>query len=475
MVVGIKALHGREKSGKMERRRKIERNQRKERWNRKSVFLREEYIMRKETAAGWLTAILTCALLTGCGSQAAGAARTAAAIESQAGSTEEIADHSEEKAEKPRVVLHQEEMGKETERSESEAGTEPEPETDTPDPYADLLKDPEVMAANKIYAKETAEPGKTRIVFAGDILFDSHYAIMASLLKRGQGIEGGISADLLSIMRNADIFMVNNEFPYTNRGMPTDGKKFTFRADPKYASWLFDMGADLVSLANNHAYDYGEVSLTDTLDTLESIGMPYVGAGRNLEEAVKPVSFIANGKKFTFISATQIERLNPPDTKGATETSPGVFRCLDITKLLEVIGEARADSDYVIVYIHWGTEGTDKLDHWQTEQAAQIAAAGVDLIIGDHPHVLQPIGYVGEVPVVYSLGNYLFNSKSLDTCLVEAVFGTEGLESLQFIPAKQENCRVTKAEGAEKDRILAYMREISPETLIDDNGFITAR
>ena len=77
--------------------------------------------------------------------------------------------------------------------------------------------------------------------------------------------------------------------------------------------------------------------------------------------------------------------------------------------------------------------------------------------------------------MVYSLGNYLFNSKTLDTCLMEAVVGDEGLESLQFIPAKQSNCRVTKAEGAEKDRILAYMREISPETLIDDNGFITAR
>lgn len=154
--------------------------------------------------------------------------------------------------------------------------------------------------------------------------------------------------------------------------------------------------------------------------------------------------FIANGKKFTFISATQIERLNPPDTKGATETSPGVFRCLDITKLLEVIGEARADSDYVIVYIHWGTEGTDKLDHWQTEQAAQIAAADVDLIIGDHPHVLQPIGYVGEVPVVYSLGNYLFNSKSLDTCLVEAVFGTEGLESLGSLSRQSRKTAVSR-------------------------------
>lgn len=66
-----------------------------------------------------------------------------------------------------------------------------------------------------------------------------------------------------------------------------------------------------MSLANNHAYDYGEVSLTDTLDTLEAIGMPYVGAGRNLDEAVKPVSFIANGRKITFVSATQIERTLP--------------------------------------------------------------------------------------------------------------------------------------------------------------------
>lgn len=92
----------------------------------------------------------------------------------------------------------------------------------------------------------------------------------------------------------------------------------------------------------------GEVSLTDTLDTLEAIGMPYVGAGRNLDEAVKPVSFIANGRKITFVSATQIERTLPPDTKGATETTPGVFRCLEINKLLEVISAAKADSDFDI-------------------------------------------------------------------------------------------------------------------------------
>ena len=91
-----------------------------------------------------------------------------------------------------------------------------------------------------------------------------------------------------------------------------------------------------------------------------------------------------------------------------------------------MISAAKADNNFVIVYIHWGTEGTDKLDHWQQEQAPQIAAAGADLIIGDHPHVLQPIGYQGDVPVVYSLGNYLFNSKTLDSCLVEAVIEMRG-------------------------------------------------
>lgn len=428
-------------------------------------------MMRRKIAVICGAVLLAVVLLGGCSSVASGTVRTTAAVEvSQETKTAEPAENSDTTqesvdsktgGEKPHVVLQQ----NETESSEAETGSA--------DPYADLLKDPEVMAANKIYVKATAETGKTRIVFAGDILFDSHYAIMASLLKRGQGIEGGISADLLSIMRSADIFMVNNEFPYTTGGAPTAGKKFTFRADPKYASWLFDMGADLVSLANNHAYDYGEVSLTDTLDTLEAIGMPYVGAGRNLDEAVKPVSFIANGRKITFVSATQIERTLPPDTKGATETTPGVFRCLEINKLLEVISAAKADSDFVIVYIHWGTEGTDKLDHWQQEQAPQIAAAGADLIIGNHPHVLQPIGYQGDVPVVYSLGNYLFNSKTLDSCLVEAVIGDEGLESLRFIPAKQSNCRVAKAEGAEKERIINYMRSISPEAVIDDEGYIT--
>ena len=339
--------------------------------------------------------------------------------------------------------------------------------------YASLLSDPQRCREENVYPKETADPNEISLVFAGDILFDDQYAIMAKMRQRGGGIAQSISVELLEQMRSADIFMVNNEFPYTDRGEPVPDKTFTFRARPEYAGYLTDMGADIVSLANNHAYDYGEVSLTDTLDVLDGIGMPHVGAGRNLQEASRPLYFVANDMKIAILSATQIERMDNPSTKGATEDSPGVFRCREIDLLLQRIREAKENSDFVIVFIHWGTESTDEIDWAQEEQAPLIAEAGADLIIGAHPHVLQPIGYCGNVPVVYSLGNFLFNSKPLDSCLVKAVLNENGLKSLQFIPARQQDCSVSMCSGAEKERVLSYMRSISPQINMDDDGFIT--
>ncbi len=322
---------------------------------------------------------------------------------------------------------------------------------------------------------EPEEDGEVNIVFAGDINFDERYAIMASMIQRGEGVNGGFSDDVLEVMRSADICMVNNEFPYSNRGEPTENKEYTFRARPEYASYLSDMGVDIVALANNHASDYGEISLLDTLDTLDSIGISHVGAGRNLEEASSPYYFTVKGKTFAFIAATQIEKNADPSTKGATETSAGVFRCVNDEKLLEVIAGAKKTADFVIVYIHWGTESTAEPDWMQLDAAPRIAEAGADLIIGDHPHVLQPVTYCGDVPVVYSLGNFLFNSRSLDTCLVRVTFTDEGLTGFQFIPARQSNCRVFLAEESEKDRILQYMRDISPTVTIDDEGYISKK
>ncbi|MEI3215608.1 MAG: CapA family protein [Lachnospiraceae bacterium] len=324
----------------------------------------------------------------------------------------------------------------------------------------------------EVYLAECESQDAVTLLFAGDILMDDHYAVMSTYHNRGNDINQAFDQGLLEQMRNADIFMINNEFTFTGRGTPTVNKKFTFRANPGNVSMYEEMGVDIVSVANNHIYDYGEVSLLDTLDTLEQAEIPYVGAGRNLQEAMTPVYYIANGMKIAFVSATQIERNSVPDTKEATQDSAGVLRCMNPHNLLLTIEEAKKNSDYVILYIHWGTESQEAIDWLQEQQAPIYAQAGVDLIIGDHPHCLQKMDSVEGVPVIYSLGNFWFNSRTQNSCVVKVALRAGEMESFQFIPCRQSDCRTVLLTGQEKTEVLDYMRTISPNVTIDEEGYV---
>lgn len=360
-------------------------------------------------------------------------------------------------------------------RDEEEDGSETEEAAETPvddSRYADVLQDEAYMEEHNIYAKEAFSEEYVTLLFAGDILFDPNYSVMAKVLQNGGDIGNGIAPDLIGEMQSADIMMLNNEFAYSDRGAPTPEKQFTFRARPDSVAYLTDMGVDIVSLANNHAYDYGEQALLDSLQILQAEGIPYVGAGVNEQEASAPVYFIINDMKIAFISATQIERLDNPDTKGATETSPGVFRCFNGEKLMQTVAQAKEESDFVVVYIHWGTENQEETDWLQNKQAPELVEAGADLIIGDHPHILQRIEIIDGVPVIYSLGNFWFNSKPLDTGMVKVTISEEGLQSFQFIPCQQVNCRTSMLEGEEKSRVLGEMRRMSGNVQIDEDGYV---
>lgn len=341
------------------------------------------------------------------------------------------------------------------------------------DKYADILSDPDYMVANNIYTKDAADPDEVTIAFAGDILFDDHYAVMARVMQNGGDITCGIDPALIDEMQSADIMMLNNEFPYSDRGEPLADKQFTFRAPVSSVGYLNELGVDLVSLANNHAYDYGETAFLDTMTALEDAGIAYAGAGRDLAQARRPVCYIINNIKIAIVSATQIERLDHPDTKGATDETPGVFRCWDGANLLETVREAAQDNDFVIAYLHWGTENEEEIDWAQEKQAAEVAAAGADLIIGDHPHCLQQIAVVDGVPVVYSLGNFWFNSKTIDTGMVKIALDENGLKSCQFIPCLQSGSRTTLLQGEEKKRVLDHLQSISGSVRIDADGYVT--
>lgn len=339
--------------------------------------------------------------------------------------------------------------------------------------YLDQLNDVEYMLENNIYAKDANDPEQITLTFAGDILFDDSYAVMGTMLQNGGNIANAISQEVITEMKSADIMMINNEFPYSSRGTATAGKQFTFRAKPSTVSYLDDLGVDIVSLANNHAYDYGEEAFLDTMTTLEEAGILYVGAGRNLKEARRPVYYIINNMKIAIVAATQIEKSDYPDTKGATDSSAGVFRCWNGDNLISTIQEARENSDFVIAYLHWGTENSSAIDWAQEKQAPEVVAAGADLIIGDHPHCLQKIEAVNGVPVIYSLGNFWFNSKTVDTGMVKITLDQDGLQSCQFLPCLQSGSKTTLLHDAEKERVLNEMRTLSPGVQIDSDGYVT--
>ena len=298
-----------------------------------------------------------------------------------------------------------------------------------------------------IYDKECAG-GETVLDFTGDI-------------------------NLMLELQSADILLINNEFTYSNRGTPLAGKAYTFRAAPSRVEVLQQLGADIVSLANNHVYDYGEEALLDTMDTLEQAQIPYVGAGRNLEEAEKIVYFIANGRKIAIVAATQIER-SYSYTKEATKDSPGVLKTLKPDKFTEVIRKAKSNSDIVIAYPHWGTEGNHSYGADQKELAEAFVSAGADVIIGGHTHCLQGVAYIEDVPVLYSLGNFWFNNKTLDTGVAQVRIQKDGSIRLRFLPCVQSGTRTRLlTEGSQRTEVLDFMRGLSKDVSIDEEGYVT--
>ena len=341
-------------------------------------------------------------------------------------------------------------------------------DTDQPTREVDLAQLP-----GQVFEKEVRTPGQVTLSFAGDISFAEGYANMSHYHSSGDDITRCIDGALIARMDRADIMMINNEFAYSDRGQPLAGKTFTFRAKPEMAAQLERLSVDIVSLANNHVYDYGETPLLDTLDTLERYQIPQVGAGKDLEEAKRIVYFQTEDMRIAYVSATQIER-SYVYTKEATEASPGVLRTYDPTIFLEVIQKAEETSDFVVVYVHWGTEGVDRFEADQRQLGYQFIDAGADLVIGDHPHCLQGIEFYKGVPIFYSLGNYWFNSRTLDTGLVEVDVSPEGIRALRFVPCLQQGCRTTQVtDPAGQQRVFRYLESISVNAQIDQEGRIS--
>lgn len=308
------------------------------------------------------------------------------------------------------------------------------------------------------------------IDFTGDINLADDWYTMVEAANRPNGIYDCIAPEITKELQAADLSVINNEFVLSDRGEAQAGKAYTFRAKTANISLLEVFGADVANLANNHVYDFGAEALLDTIATLENAGITTMGAGANIDEASEIQYFVANGKKIALVSATQIERYSHY-TKEATETTPGVLKTKNPERYNAVIKEAAENSDYVIANVHWGTEGKFNYASDQYQLAQGFVEAGADVIIGGHPHRLQGVEYISDVPVMFSLGNFWFSTGTLYTMIAQVQIDAEGDLSVRAIPCIQRELTTSMLSVEESEAFYKFMADISKNVVIDKDGY----
>jgi poly-gamma-glutamate capsule biosynthesis protein CapA/YwtB (metallophosphatase superfamily) len=237
------------------------------------------------------------------------------------------------------------------------------------------------------------------------------------------------------VLRAADIAVVNLETCVSTRGRPWPGKEFTFRGTPRSLRTAARFaGVDVGSLANNHSLDYGRVAFADTLAYARRSGIHTIGGGANLRKARKPAVLGRGGLRIAFLGFSDVRPPGfdaGPGRSGATPAFPKYIRA--------DMRQATAGADVVVVYFHWGIE-LDRSPTARQKFLARVALrAGASVVLGAHPHVLQPRERRGNRFVAWSLGNFVFdwNSPGTDrTGILRLGLGRAGVVSSSFLPAR---------------------------------------
>ena len=319
---------------------------------------------------------------------------------------------------------------------------------------SDINNDEAVSETSKTAASVT-------LSFAGDV----HFSELVLQNYDKNGILAIVDEEMLSHMQKSDLFMLNHEFVFSNRGEAMEDKEYTLKNDPKYVNILQELGTDVVGIANNHILDFGQEAFLDTLDTLDGANIPYAGGGRNLSEASAPVVQTINGQTFAIFAAT---RVSPSANWYAGKNHPGILQTYDATTLNKEIEDANGKYDHVIVFVHWGVERVEIPEDYQRSLAKGYIDAGADLIIGAHPHVLQGFEYYKGVPICYSLGNYLFGNRTGETLLLNATFDSDDELSIQLIPCERIDGILTKIQDSAQ--LFNHLTDISFGAAVSHRG-----
>lgn len=279
-----------------------------------------------------------------------------------------------------------------------------------------------------------------KLACVGDIMIHSRYNEMVD--REGAGF---LFEHTAATLKDADLLFGNVETVLSGGGLPAKGK-LCLRGDERYVPELARAGFGVVSVANNHAFDFGVDAFSDMVSRLESQGIEVVGGGLSLDHSRTPRIVEANGLKFGFLAYSARE------TDGSDYAADGRAGVAPLEEefILEDVANCREQVDHLIVSLHWGVEYSEYPTPDQLALGRKLVDAGVSVVIGHHPHILQGYERYGAGVILYSLGNfcdadlywqgedkaYQSTLKTADRESVIAVLemGHDGIEKVEFLP-----------------------------------------
>lgn len=252
-------------------------------------------------------------------------------------------------------------------------------------------------------AQEEYVPARSlTMAFGGGVMFESHLRPLA--------YDEDSLSELRSTLGAADLSVVNMETSLTEGGSPWPGKPFTFRAPASALDAVAGAGVDAVTMANNHAFDFGDAGAEDTFAAKDDSPIPVVGIGRDEDEAYAPATLEANGVKVAVIGASQVYEETLAN-RSADENSGGIAASAPDERLDRLIAEvkkAKKTHDVVVTMMHWGIEAAHCPGDPAIDTSKALEKAGADVIIGSHAHRVNGHGWQGNSYVHYGTGNFVY-------------------------------------------------------------------
>ncbi len=315
-------------------------------------------------------------------------------------------------------------------------------------------------------------PGSVVIQFAGDTM-------------QADGAAGGIAEkgwdwplDGVRDLLTGDYLIVNAEAPFTDLTQPADPtKQFTYNVPPAGLDALARAGVDAISLGNNHSMDRGLPGLTDTLVHAEDAGLQTLGAGMDLVEAAQPLLLRTGVGTVGIVSMVE----SPGTEMRATPTGPGVPAFSAEQARRSFLVARSAGADWVIAFMHWG-ENYQPLNDLQVATAEQLEAQGYAAVVGSGSHTTQPVRVIGAMPVVYSMGNFVFGAPgsyerfgAIGTGQVVSLrLGRDGEATLELRCIRTNNAVVDyQPQTCTRRQAVRALRGSDPALRIDRSGLAT--